>query len=87
MEREMGKVRQSPTEEGLRVPLLLDRGTPMLPVSQLAGTLVGELDPWALYWQGKVIKKKESFHGAFEMAQRIKVFDSMPDYPRSPESQ
>lgn len=56
MGREMGKVRQSPTEEGLRVPLLLDRGTPMLPVSQLAGTLVGELDLWALYWQGKVIK-------------------------------
>lgn len=53
MGREMGKVRQSPTEEGLRVPLFLDRGTPMLPLSQLAGTLVGELDLWALYCKGK----------------------------------
>lgn len=57
MRREMGKVRQSPTEEGLRVPLFLDRGTLTLPVSQLAGTLVGELDLWALYWQGKVIAR------------------------------
>lgn len=57
MRRETGKVRQSPTEDGLRVPLFLERGTPVLLVSQLAGTLVGVLDLWALYWQGKVITR------------------------------